>query len=33
VLNKGGLGVLSPIDRVTEPLMLVTEPLDFWRSD
>jgi integrase len=32
VLNKGGLGVLSPIDRVTEPLSLVTEPLDFWRS-
>ena len=32
VLNKGGLGVLSPIDRVTEPLDLVTQPLDFWRG-
>jgi integron integrase len=32
VLNKGGLGVLSPIDRVTEPLNHVTEPLDFWRG-
>jgi integron integrase len=32
VLNKGGLGVLSPIDRVTEPLSLVAEPMDFWRG-
>ncbi len=32
VLNKGGLGVLSPIDRVTEPLDRVTEPMDFWRG-
>jgi integron integrase len=32
VLNKGGMGVLSPIDRVTEPLDRVTEPLDFWRG-
>jgi hypothetical protein len=29
VLNKGGLGVLSPIDAVTEPLDHVTEPMAF----